>query len=99
MNRIYKERRNLMYELLQNNLNDRLTLIKPSGGITLWTTFHKSIDLRSLSVKARDMALVISDGTFYNTSKVNLNSSRFGFASKNENEINQFVDILKTLLN
>jgi GntR family transcriptional regulator / MocR family aminotransferase len=98
MNRIYKERRDLMYELLHNNLNDRVTLIKPTGGMALWTTFHKSIDLKSLSTKAREMGLVMSDGTFYNTSKVNLNSTRFGFASKNESEISQFVDILKTLL-
>ena len=87
-----------MYELMHNNLGDRITLVKPTGGMALWTTFHKTIDLKSVSAKAREMGLVISDGTFYNTSKINLNSTRFGFASKDEREINQFVDILQTLL-
>jgi len=98
MNRIYNERRDLMYELLNNNLADRITLMKPNGGMALWTTFHKSIDLKSVSAKAREMGLVIDDGTFYNTTKVNLNSTRFGFASKDEREINRFVDILQILL-
>ena len=98
MNRIYKDRRDLMYEMMHNNLGDRITLVKPTGGMALWTTFHKSIDLKSVSAKAQEMGLVISDGTFYNTSNLNLNSTRFGFASKDEREIHQFVDILQTLL-
>jgi GntR family transcriptional regulator/MocR family aminotransferase len=98
MNRIYRERRDVMYDLLKSYIHDGITVVKPSGGMAFWTTFDKSIDLKILAMKAREKGLLISDGTFYNTSKINLNSTRFGFASKDEKEIYQIVDTMRTII-
>jgi GntR family transcriptional regulator/MocR family aminotransferase len=97
-NRIYRDRRNLMFELLMSELGDVISIRKPPGGMALWTVFENSIDLRSLAVAAANKGIVISDGSFYDTGRKTLNSTRFGFASVNEHEIVQFVDGLKSCI-
>lgn len=95
--KIYQERRDMMHNLLTADCGQYLTAQKPKGGMAIWTKFDDNINLAELSQRAARNGLGISDGSFYNIHN-NLNSIRMGFASKNLSEINQFVEILRSLL-
>ncbi|MGN6211118.1 PLP-dependent aminotransferase family protein [Parafilimonas sp.] len=95
--KIYKERRDLMYNWLNGELGNYLSVQKPKGGMAFWVKFDDCIDLPGLSEKAIRKGLGISNGFFYNR-HVNLNSIRMGFASKNLSEIDQCGGILVSLL-
>lgn len=95
--KVYKERRDLMYDLLTREFGAYISAQKPKGGMAIWAKFDDSIDLPELSKRAARRGLGISDGTFYNN-QINLNSIRMGFASKQPPEINQFAEILGSVL-
>jgi len=95
--KIYKERRDLLYNWLNGELGDYLYVQKPKGGMAMWVKFDDCIHLPELSKNAARKGLGISDGSFYNK-HINLNSIRMGFASKNPSEINYCGEILASLL-
>lgn len=64
-NKIYKERRDLIYRWLNMELSNYVSAEKPKGGMAVWTKFDDSIDLPELSRKALQKELGISDGSFY----------------------------------
>ena len=66
--------------------------------MSVWVKFDKRFDLKEVSVKAGTKGLFMSDGSSYNTGKVNYNALRMGFASLNEKEMHGIIAILKKLI-
>lgn len=91
----YHRRRDLFCEMLKSELGHVVGFAKPTGGMAVWAKFDKAIPLPMLAAKARENGLLISDGTGYDP---NLNATRLGFASVNEEEMERGMGILKALL-
>lgn len=90
----YHRRRDLFCEMLKSELGHVVEFAKPTGGMAVWAKFDKAFPLPGLSAKAREFGLLISDGTNYDP---NLNATRLGFASVNEEEMERGMGILKRL--
>lgn len=96
--KIYKERRDLFCELLQENCNDFLEFEKPNGGMAVWIILKSPyhwIDIKSIAHKR---GLFLPEPEKYDLAKRNHNGMRFGFASLNLEEIKTAVEKLKLSL-
>lgn len=91
----YHLRRNLFCQLLKDNLGNLVTFQVPEGGLAVWVTFHDDIDLSQLRDTALKNGLLISKSVFSDAEGNKLNAIRMGFASLNEQEIEEAMNLLK----
>jgi GntR family transcriptional regulator/MocR family aminotransferase len=96
--RKYRQRRDVLCELLQNNLGAYVQFQPPVGGMAVWTHFNPDIDIARLSEKARQHELYFSAGIRNNNTHPVLNAARLGFASSTPAELEQCVAIMSRLL-
>lgn len=96
--KIYKQRRDLLCEILSADFNDVISFDVPEGGLAVWSLFNKDINLKELSGRTLKKGLQIADGTFYNNELFKPNGLRLGFASLTEKEITESFALLRTLL-
>jgi GntR family transcriptional regulator/MocR family aminotransferase len=96
--KLYRQRRNMFCELLNDELGKQLDFEKPAGGMALWVKFNKKNSLPDIAKQASAMGLFMSDGSFYNSPVINYNALRMGFASLNEKEMKEAVSILKKIV-
>jgi GntR family transcriptional regulator / MocR family aminotransferase len=96
--RTYHKRRDLFCEILKSELGHVIDFKKPNGGMAVWAKFDPSVNLQNLSEKAYLNGLKINSGINYDTDFVQLNSTRMGFTSINESEIEQSIALLKRLI-
>lgn len=96
--KIYKQRRNVFCELLKTDFSEEITFKIPEGGLAVWSTFDKKIDLIKMSEAALKKGLFIDDGIFYKNESFSTNGLRMGFASLAENEMAEALKILKTII-
>jgi GntR family transcriptional regulator / MocR family aminotransferase len=89
----YHKRRDFFCASMENQLGDVVDFKKPNGGMAVWAKFDPSVSLPILSEKAAKMGLKMSNGAPYN-----INATRLGFASTNEEEIEKGVGILANLI-
>lgn len=97
-NKVYRERRDLLCDLLQSRLGDAVQFTIPAGGMAIWLRFSRKISLKKLSEKAPGMGLQITSGEQYHYGAASQNAIRFGFASLNNKEITAVVEILEQLV-
>ncbi|MBB6274079.1 GntR family transcriptional regulator/MocR family aminotransferase [Pedobacter cryoconitis] len=93
--KIYKQRRNLLCELLKSDFSEEIEFKIPEGGLAVWTNFDKKIDLVKMSEEALKKGLYIGNGSFYKNELFLTNGLRMGFASLEENEMVKAMGILK----
>jgi GntR family transcriptional regulator / MocR family aminotransferase len=96
--RTYHKRRDVFCEILKSELGHVIDFKKPNGGMAVWAKFDPSINLPILSEKAFLNGLKINSGINYDTDFKQLNSTRMGFTSINESEIEQSIALLKRLI-
>lgn len=96
--RTYHTRRDFFCELLTTELLQYLQFTKPDGGMAVWATFKPAIDVERLASQAAREGLYLANGLSHNPPGRQLNSTRLGFASSTEQELEQSVLILKKLL-
>jgi GntR family transcriptional regulator/MocR family aminotransferase len=96
--KIYKQRRNLFCDILKSDFNDVMEFRIPEGGLAVWCTFDKKIDLVKMSEDALKKGLHIANGTYYNNESIFTNGLRLGFASLKENEMVEALGILKKIV-
>ncbi|SEJ58802.1 GntR family transcriptional regulator / MocR family aminotransferase [Dyadobacter sp. SG02] len=96
--KIYKDRRDMFCEILASDFVNEITFNVPEGGLGIWTVLSPAIDLHKMSVEARKKGLYIDDGDFYKNESFSANALRMGFASLNEQEMRQALQILKSVL-
>lgn len=97
-NKVYRERRDLLCELLQQRLGKVVTFTPPAGGMAIWLRFSPKISLIKLAEKARSKGLRMSSGEQYHYGGKSVNGLRFGFASLNNKELRAVVAILESML-
>lgn len=93
--KIYEKRRNLFCEILQSNFSDVIAFKVPEGGLAVWAVFDDKVNLAQLSENASKQGLHILDGSFYRNEVFSPNALRMGFASLNESEIQQALEVLR----
>lgn len=93
----YANRCQYFCSLITSELADVVRFDQPEGGLAVWATFDPQIDLEQLAKKAKTAGLMVSDGVGHNPPGKWLNSTRLGFASSNESELGQSVEILRKL--
>ncbi len=93
--RIYETRRDYFCQLLHTELKEYIRFQVPEGGMSVWTQFDPGIDLVELSAQAARRDLYFYNGEAFGPQ---INSSRLGFASSTENELEISVNILKQLI-
>lgn len=92
--KLYRERRDLMCDLLKEKLGNKISFKIPDGGMAVWVQFNKPYDLPKIAAAAAKKGLLMRDGSFYNHNDINYNSLRIGFASLNTSEITSVINIL-----
>ena len=93
--KLYRERRDRLYELLKTEMGDFIEFSLPGGGMSFWLSFKKGILQPTLARKASEFGLYMRDGGFYNTGRKNYNALRMGFASLNEKEMEEIIYIMR----
>ncbi|WP_375443615.1 PLP-dependent aminotransferase family protein [uncultured Fibrella sp.] len=96
--RTYEARRDYLCGLLAHELPHQIQFSKPDGGLAIWATFDKDIDLPTVAERAGKAGLYLSPGVVHNLPGQLLNSTRLGFASSTEKELAQAVSMLKSLI-
>jgi len=94
----YSARRNHFCQLLESELADAVRFSQPEGGLAVWAQFDPAIDLPQLVRNAQRQGLHFSDGQPHNLIGQQVNSTRLGFASSTELELEQSVTILRQLI-
>jgi GntR family transcriptional regulator/MocR family aminotransferase len=96
--KLYRQRRDMLCRLLETELGGAVTFTKPAGGMAVWTKFDKKYPLPAIAKKAAAHGLYMTDGSIYNSSATNYNALRIGFASLDEAEMSEIVEIIKKAL-
>jgi GntR family transcriptional regulator/MocR family aminotransferase len=96
-NKLYHIRRDDCCALLSDTLGDRIQFRPPDGGLAIWLRFDPRLPLPLISSRAASHGLMMSDGSYYNDSKLNYNALRFGFASLTSKEMEQVAEVLKKI--
>ncbi len=96
--RTYHARLAHFCDLLDTELPDAIQFTKPDGGLAVWATIDPAIDMEKLTDRASQNGLYFSNGLMHNPPGKVMNSTRLGFASSTEAELEQSVAVLKKLL-
>lgn len=97
--KLYRERRDIFCDLLDNHLRHKISFSLPTGGMAVWVRFSSAVDLIKMSKTAAAKGLYISDGRNYSFDGPRLNGLRMGFASLNEKEMKEAVKIIAASVN
>jgi GntR family transcriptional regulator/MocR family aminotransferase len=94
-NKIYHERRDLLCKLLNEQLNEYVSFRIPNGGFAVWVKYFNGLDTAIVSKKAAEMGLSVPSGSdYWYADDSNRSFVRLGFASLNQKELQDAVDIL-----
>lgn len=96
--RIYHARRDHFCAQLANELPDVIQFTKPDGGLAVWANFDPAIDMEEMASRVAQAGLLLSSGVAHNPPGQRLNSTRLGFASSSEDELERSVQILKKVI-
>lgn len=89
----YKERRDKLSMLLATELGDRLDFEIPSGGLAIWTTWGKDVNLLRISKLCVKQGLHIPPYLLYQTGKYR--GFRMGFGNMTPDELTQMIAVIK----
>lgn len=97
--KIYKERRNLVIDLLTSELSSVSTFNPHNGGLAIWLKINDDIQLESIVERALKEKVHILPAALFTESEESINAIRLGFASLSPKELSLGVNRLKTLFN
>ena len=93
--KVYYERRNILIDLLRNELSEFVSFDSPNGGLAIWLRLNDGIEINKLVQNALLEKVKILPGSLFSESDVNINGIRLGFGSLNANELTTGVHRLK----
>lgn len=93
--RIYQARRDLFVELLRTHLSDAIDFDVPAGGLAIWLRMQEGLSAQQWSENALKMRLSVSAGARFTLEPARPPEAlRVGFASLNQDELRQAVQLL-----
>ena len=93
--KIYNERRDILIDLLRNELEEFVNFESPSGGLAIWLRLNEGIEINRLVQKALQEKIKILPASLFSESDINNNGIRLGFGSLNPHELAAGVCRLK----
>jgi GntR family transcriptional regulator/MocR family aminotransferase len=90
---VYKQRRDFLYQCLEQNFKDAIRFKKPTGGLAIWLEFNTVISLVQLSEQALRHDLFLPKTILYQDKDTC--AIRLGFGHLHEEEIEIIVKKLK----
>jgi len=98
-NKLYRGRCHHLSDILSSDLGDALDFTRPGGGMALWLKFKADLPLAKVIGKAAPMGLKFTGSVYAEGSRAKYNALRFGFASQEEKQLEQAVEILRLSIN
>jgi 2-aminoadipate transaminase len=97
---IYKTRRDLMVELLTEQLGDRLSFAVPDGGLFIWATLRDGSDGMHIAKAAGQRKVAIVPGSAFSPDEsAAVSAIRLNFSLPNEEQIRKGVKRLTAAMN
>ncbi len=97
---IYKHKSNLMLEQIQLNLNKKIKVTTPEGGLFIWCTLPENIDMLSFCKDAIENKVAIVPGSaFLISENEKTQSFRLNFSTPTDEQIVTGIEILGKLSN
>ena len=98
MQDIYRKKINLMCDMLDAELSDFITYVRPQGGLFLWAKLPDSVDVTEFSKKAVMNKVAVVPGTAFMTSEdVPTQYIRLNFSTPSDDDIVKGIKILAEL--
>ena len=92
--RIYKHRRDLFCQLLEDKCGNVFSFEVPKGGMAVWVALDKEYSWDTLRTIAKTYQLIVPDYRNYDLFDIKHNAIRIGFATYTDSEMHQLVDLL-----
>ncbi len=96
--KVYSERRNVLIQLLQDELCEFVNFDSPNGGLAIWLRLNEGIDVNKLVQKALLEKVRILPAPMFSESPINIHAIRLGFGSLNTDELTSGIQRLKRAL-
>jgi GntR family transcriptional regulator/MocR family aminotransferase len=97
--KVYNERRNVLIDLLQNELGEFVNFDPPNGGLAIWLRLNDGIDINKLVQKALLEKVRVLPASLFSESLSDINAIRLGFGSLNAAELTTGILRLKCAFN
>jgi GntR family transcriptional regulator/MocR family aminotransferase len=85
--KVYNERRNVLIDLLRNELGEFINFDSPNGGLAIWLRLNDGIEINKLVQNALLEKVKILPASLFCESQHHINGIRLGFGSLNTNEL------------
>lgn len=96
--KIYDERRNVLIDLLQNELGSFVNFDPPSGGLAIWLRLNEGIDVNQLVQNTLLEKVRILPASLFSESASDIHAIRLGYGSLNAAELTTGIERLKCAL-
>lgn len=96
--KIYGERRNILVDLVREELGPFVRFDPPVGGLALWLRLNEGIDIDALAQKALLKKVRVLPGSLFSDGDTDINGIRLGFGSLDANELTAGIQRLKHAL-
>jgi GntR family transcriptional regulator/MocR family aminotransferase len=93
--KVYRKRRDIFCQLLQQQLNEFIEFDIPEGGLAVWVQFNENIPVGKVETEARKLGLKLPSSEIFSTEENKPNAIRIGFASMKEAEMLEPVQLLR----
>lgn len=94
--KIYRERRDHLCTILDEDFADTVSYRKPSGGLAVWLEWKRPVSLLKLAEKCNEKGLFIPKNILYQNRKTT--AIRLGFGHLHTDEMSSCMEILKEVV-
>ncbi len=98
MSKIYKERRDVLQDLIHAELHPWLYFSEPNGGLAFWLQFKVKVDMVKLIKNCAALNVHFSEGSLYSENNIDVQAIRLSFAKLNLSELSDGVQRIKRAL-
>ena len=92
---VYHKRRDLFCQLLKEKLDDIVDFKVPKGGLAVWVEFDERYPIEQIQANALKLGLRLPKSIFKDIKNQKINAIRLGFASLEEAEMREAVELLR----
>ena len=93
--KVYNERRNVLIDLLRNELGEFVNFDSPNGGLAIWLHLNDGMEINKLVKNALLEKVKILPASLFSESNLDINGIRLGFGSLNASELTTGIQRLK----
>ena len=98
ISKIYEERRAYIAKLIRSELNEYVDFTMPDGGLALWLTVNKNVNMQTLQSDTELEKVRVITGATYSLAGEQISAIRLGFAKLNNDETQLGIKRLKRAL-